>query len=63
MEQRLALGAGIMFRDALEGVPDHNVGIRKFFYRKITFEHAAIDTEAFDAGFEVRLQNCGELCG
>src|SRR6266540_740919 len=54
MKQRCPLGSGIMCRDSFERIPDHDVGIRKFFHWKVTFEHAAINAEFFNAEFAVR---------
>ena len=53
LKQRCPLGSGIMRRDSFKRIPDHDVGVRRFFHRKITFEHAAIDAKFFNAEFEV----------
>lgn len=61
MKQRGALCAGIFLRQLLKGIPDHPIRVRELFHWEIAFEHTPVRTEFFDAPFEVRLQNAGEL--
>src|SRR6516165_8002047 len=45
MKKGLAFVKRVALSDALESVPNRDVGIRGFVYGKVTFEHAAMDSE------------------
>src|SRR5882724_9940057 len=61
VKQRRALSGGIFFCDQLKCVPESSIAIRKFFHRKIAFEHAASGAEFFNTPLEVRFHSLREL--
>jgi hypothetical protein len=60
-KQSVALGGGAALTDALESVPDRNVGIRHLVDWEITFEHAALDTEFLNAKIEIGRHRVRQL--
>jgi len=61
MKQGLTFVKRVALGDALESVPNRDVGIRRFVDGKVTFEHAALDTEFLYAKIEIRRHRVCQL--
>src|SRR6185436_3493960 len=60
VERRLLCGRHI-FRQVLEGVPQFGVAARLLVGREVALEHAAVDAERLDAGFDIGPPGLREL--